>query len=105
MDFQSIDAHALAAKLAGVAGSLASMRFLSGTWPSKLSMAASGSVLAYFGSPFLSEKVGLPEGLAGFLLGMFGMAIASRAWEVIQEFPIGKAWEAAIAFLLGSKRG
>jgi hypothetical protein len=56
-------------------------------------------VLSYFGTPWLSERIGLPEGLAGFLLGLFGMAIMSRAWEWVQTTPVGALWQIVLDWL------
>jgi len=86
----------VAARLAGVAGALVSMRFLQGSRLARLSMALSGAVISYYVSPYLAERVGIPEGLAGFLLGMFGMAVVSRAWEAVQAVPVGPLWQAVV---------
>jgi len=90
------DFDALAAKLAGVLGAVVSMHYLQGSWPARLGMAASGSLVAYYASPYLSLLLGIPEGLAGFLTGMFGMAIVSRGWEAVLAAPIGALWQAVI---------
>lgn len=82
------DAGEWAAKLAGVAGAFVSMRFLQGTRGERLMMAVSGAMLSFYAAPFAAHKLGMPEGLAGFLLGMFGMAIASRVWEWIKTTPL-----------------
>ena len=87
MNIQDFDAFA--AKFAGVLGAAVSMRYLQGSWPARLSMAVSGSLVAYYASPYLSPMLGIPEGLTGFLTGMFGMAIVSRAWEAVQAAPVG----------------
>lgn len=86
-------------KLAGVAGALISMQFLRGTWRSRLAMAVSGAVLAYYASDYVSHRTGLPEGLTGFLVGFFGIAVVSKVWEWFQTAPLGelltaklKAW-------------
>jgi hypothetical protein len=93
----------LAAQLAGVAGSLVSMRYLQGSWPARLSMAASGSLISFYAAPHLAIVTGMPEGLTGFLLGLFGMAVVSRAWEWVQQAPIGGLWQAVIDRIRGSK--
>lgn len=95
------DFDATAAKLAGVLGALVSMRYLQGSWPARISMAISGSLIAYYAAPYLAQMLGIPEGLAGFLLGMFGMAIVSRAWEAVQEFPVAALWQAVIDRIRG----
>ncbi|VTU32375.1 hypothetical protein H4CHR_02999 [Variovorax sp. PBS-H4] len=71
---------------AGIAGALVSMKFLQGTWPEKLGMAAGGSALSYFATTPIAEWLSTPraEGLVGFLVGLFGMAIVSKGYEVIQ---------------------
>lgn len=94
MNIQDFDAFA--AKFAGVLGAAVSMRYMQGSWPTRLSMASSGSLVAYYTSPYLSLTLGIPEGLAGFLTGMFGMAIMSRAWEAVQAAPVGTLWKAVI---------
>ncbi len=90
------DFDAFAAKFAGVLGAAVSMRYLHGSWPVRLSMAMSGSLMAYYAASYLSLRLGIPEGLAGFLTGMFGMAIVSRAWEAVQATPIAALWQAVI---------
>lgn len=67
----------------------------------RISMAASGSLGAYYAAPYLSEVLGIPEGLMGFLVGMFGMAIVSRAWEAVQAVPIPALWQAVIERVRG----
>ncbi|WP_286899873.1 hypothetical protein [Achromobacter sp. UBA2119] len=94
MNIQDFDAFA--AKFAGLLGAAVSMRYLQGSWPARLSMALSGSAVAYYSAPYLSLMLGIPEGLAGFLTGMFGMAIVSRAWEAVQAAPVGALWQAVI---------
>lgn len=86
----------VAVKLAGVLGALVSMRFLQGSWLERLSLAIGGAVLSYFASPYVAERLSMPEGLTGFLLGLFGMAIASKAWETLQLFPMSALWQAVI---------
>lgn len=94
MSIENIDAFA--AKFAGVLGAVVSMQYLQGSWPARLSMALSGSLGAYYAAPYLSVMLGIPEGLTGFLTGMFGMAIVSRAWEAVQAVPIPALWQAVV---------
>lgn len=99
IDMNNLDT--VAVKLAGVAGALVSMRFLQGSWPARLSMAASGALISYYAAPHLSTQLGIPEGLTGFLVGFFGMAVVSRAWEAVQAFPITAIWQAVIDRIRG----
>lgn len=70
---------------AGASGALVSMRFMAGTWFEKLTMALGGSALSFYGTLPLSNWLALSnaEGLLGFLIGLFGMALVSKAYEVI----------------------
>lgn len=72
------------AKLApGVAGAAISMRQWPGTWPEKITMGASGIIISYFLTDWVANKTGLPSGPTGFLLGLFGMMIVGKLWEMI----------------------
>ncbi|GGX11068.1 hypothetical protein GCM10007242_16380 [Pigmentiphaga litoralis] len=95
----------LAVKLAGVAGALVSMRYLQGSLLARISMAASGSLVSYYAAPHVAHLTGMPEGLTGFLLGVFGMAIVSRAWEGVQAVPIALMWQAVIDRIRGRTGG
>lgn len=72
--------------VAGVAGAAVSLRFVQGTWPERLIMAAGGAALSYFASDLIARWLSVPDalGLVGFLTGLFGMAIVSKVYEVIQ---------------------
>jgi hypothetical protein len=87
---------AVAVKLSGLVGAIVSMRFLSGTWPQRIFTALAGAVVSYYFAPWLAIRIGIPEGLTGFLLGLFGMAVLSRGWELVQAAPIGEIWNLAL---------
>ena len=72
--------------ISGSAGSVVSLRFVQGTWYEKILMTFGGAVLSYFATQYVADYVGMQnaEGLVGFLIGLFGMAIASKLYEVIQ---------------------
>lgn len=91
------------AKLAGVAGAVISLRYVEGTRWEKATMAASGSVVAYYFGPYISERLETPETIIGFLLGLFGMAVSKRIWEAIQMAPIAEFWKAAVDRVRGNK--
>ncbi len=91
---EAIDA--LMAKGAGVLGACASLAFLRGSWPERIAMAIGGSVVSYYAAPWMAGTTGLPQGLAGFLLGLFGMAVCGKVWEAIQAAPLGEAWTAVL---------
>jgi len=75
--------------LPGAAGSFVSMLFIKDTWPRRIAMFLAGGALSYFGTPWAVKFVGLDAGFAGFLLGLFGMAIVARVFEAWQTFDLG----------------
>lgn len=78
------DVEMWASRLAGVAGALVSMRFLNGTVFERLLMAVGGAFFSFYAAPWAANRLSLPEGLCGFLLGLFGMSILARLWEWMQ---------------------
>jgi hypothetical protein len=71
--------------LAGVAGALTSMRFVSGTLFERVLMVIGGAFFAFYATEWVAQWLSLPEGLTGFLLGLFGMSVLSRVWEWVQS--------------------
>jgi hypothetical protein len=80
------------AKLSGLAGAFISLNFIKGTWFERITMAVGGSIMSLYIAPYISTKLGLPEGVAGFLVGMLGMAVTAKVWELIQATPIAEIW-------------
>ena len=87
--------------IAGIAGAVVSLKFVQGTWPERVIMAIGGAALSYFASDNMAKWLNVPEalGLVGFLIGLFGMAIVAKVYEVIQMIDAKKAasdmWAAA----------
>ena len=85
--------------IAGVAGSVVSLRFVQGSLFERVIMALGGAALSYFASDNLASWLNVPEalGLVGFLIGLFGMAIVAKVYEVVQMLDATKiasdAWE------------
>lgn len=92
----ALDFDATVTKLAGVAGALASLAFIKGSWPERIAMAVGGAILSLYATPWMVSRTDLPDGLSGFLLGLFGMAVCAKVWDVIQQTPIAEAWAALI---------
>lgn len=99
----NLSPESLAMKLAGLVGAVVSMGFLKGTLPERAFMALSGAALSFYAAPWAAGLTGLPEGLTGFLIGFFGMAILSKAWEWWQSAPVGVWLTTAIKQRLGIK--
>lgn len=93
------DYDVLATKLAGVVGAVVSMRFIQGTVFERMLFAACGSAISFYGAPTFSAKTGLPEGLAGFGLGLFGMAIAAKVHEWLRGAPTEILWQVCVEWL------
>ena len=89
----------IVAKAPGLAGGLASMAFIKGTFKERLSMALCGAALSVYATDYIAQTLTIPPGLAGFLVGLFGMAICSKAWEAIQSAPIHEAWQSVLDFI------
>ena len=75
----------LAKLLAGLAGSVVSLRFVQGTLVERMFMGIGGAALSYYASTPAATWVGVKdaEGLVGFLIGLFGMALMAKVYEVI----------------------
>ena len=76
----------IAKLIAGLAGSVVSMKFVQGTYPERVLMCLGGAALSFYGTTPIYQWVDLQntEGLIGFLVGLFGMAIVAKAYEVLQ---------------------
>lgn len=89
----------LAKLFAGLAGSIVSLKFVQGTYVERGLMCVGGAALSYYATTPVSMWVGLPntEGLVGFMIGLFGMAVVAKLYEVVQLLDSKKiaedAWE------------
>jgi len=93
---------AILAKLSGVAGAALSLAYMKGPPLERITNAVGGALVSLYTSGWLSTKTSMPEGLTGFLMGLFGMAICAKGWELIQTVPLGDVW-AGILQKLGLK--
>lgn len=71
--------------LAGIAGSVVSLRFVQGTMVERVLMAFGGAAFSYYATTPAALAIGVQdaEGLVGFLIGLFGMAIMAKLYEVV----------------------
>lgn len=72
----------------GVIGALSAMLWLKETIIRKISSVIAGSAASYYGTPFglrLFESV--DSNLVAFLIGLFGMAVAAKIFETVEQFP------------------
>ncbi len=73
----------------GVFGSLVATLWIHDTWPRRFAMFLAGAAFSRYGTATAVSWSGLDEGFAGFLLGLFGMALVSGAFEALKANPIG----------------
>ena len=72
----------------GVLGALVALRWVGGT-PWQLAAAFIGGASgAYYGTPHVAGWLGVSAGLSGFLIGLFGMAIASRVFDAVSKIDL-----------------
>jgi len=74
----------------GAIGALVALGWVGGSLWQRASSFVGGAGTAYYGSPLAATWLGASEGLSGFMLGLFGMALAARVFEAIAAFPIAR---------------
>lgn len=72
--------------LPGAVGSLIALAWMKAPWPRKVVMWASGAALSYFAASSAATWANTNEGLAGFLLGLFGMAVVDKVFKTWESF-------------------
>lgn len=94
--------------IAGVAGAFVSLRFVQGSAMERGSMAVGGAVVSYYATSPAALWMGMTnaEGLVGFLIGLFGMAIIAKVYEAIHALDAPRmasdTWEAIRGRIGGS---
>lgn len=74
----------------GVVGALVALRWMPGTPLQRLSSFVGGSAASYYGTDHLAHLMEVSPGLTGFLLGLFGMAVASKVFEALDGLRFGE---------------
>lgn len=82
----NLEEAAITKMLVGFAGAVVSLRFVQGSLFEKVLMVLGGSFFSFYGAPWVANKLGMheAEGLVGFLMGLFGMALITKGYEVVQ---------------------
>lgn len=85
----------------GILGALVAIRYTQGPILMRSSMFLGGASMSYFGAAPISSAMGVMNGagLVGFVLGLFGMAIASKVYEGIAGFPVADVSKAVIDWI------
>ena len=79
--------------------------WLKGSIPRKCGMFAAGWALSFYGAATVAAWLGFNEGFAGFLLGVFGMSIVDKAFEIWQAFKAGEIFQDWLRKRLGVEKG
>lgn len=76
--------------LPGTLGAVVALQWIVGTPMQRVTAILGGSAASYYGTGHLAEMMGTDTGLTGFLIGLFGMAVAAKCFEVLQLVDPGK---------------
>lgn len=94
----------IAKNAAGPIGALSAMLFMKGPLMQRVGMLLPGAALAWYGAKPLSQYANLPEGLAGFLLGLFGMALIAKVLDTLEKFPLGDLIQSFLSKFTGGNK-
>lgn len=81
--------------LPGILGSVGALLWIKAPWPRRVAMVALGSAASFYGGSHIAQLFDMGEGLAGFLVGLFGMSVVDsifRTWaelglsSILREF-------------------
>jgi len=67
----------------GTIGAIVALRWIAGPPLQRIMALVGGIGASYYGSPWAAASAGVDPGLAGFMIGLFGMALASKVFEGI----------------------
>lgn len=85
-----MDMHPEVAKaVPGVLGSLSAVLLMRADWKTSAAIVLPGSALAYYGGAWVGNLVGMPDTLAGYLVGLGGMAFMAKVIETWQRLDLG----------------
>lgn len=65
----------------GTVGAIVALRWISGPPLQRIFSLIGGIGASYYGSGYVAKMMGGDAGLAGFMIGLFGMAAASKVFD------------------------
>jgi len=77
----------------GVLGSLTAMFLVKDTWPRRIGLFVAGVAAAYYGGGWTANQFGADPELAGYLVGLFSMGIAAKAYETLESIQPKELWD------------
>lgn len=81
--------------LPGMLGAMLALRWVEGTPLQRATSFVGGAIASYYGAPFVARALSVDTGLAGFVVGLFGMACAAKIFETIAALNIAGMIERA----------
>jgi len=87
----------------GLLGAMGAMFFMRGAWLVRVGMVIPGGALSLYGSAYAATQTGMPEGLAGFVLGLLGMIFFGKIIDTWQDLELGTILKQWLRKLLGIK--
>ena len=82
----------------GIAGSLLALAFMRRPPLILLGIFFGGCALSFFGTAWLADVLDMEkaDGLVGFLLGLFGMALVAKIYDTIEVVEPALLWKALL---------
>ncbi len=103
-----IDPQTVKQTAPGLIGAIGATFFMRDPWAVRLGMVIPGAALSFYGSGWASQHTGMPEGLAGFLLGLLGMILFGRIISTWQALDLNALlmdlWQSIKARIFGSAK-
>lgn len=75
--------------LPGALGAIVALRWITGTPMQRMASFIGGVAASRYGADHAAAWMGTSAGLTGFLIGLFGMAVAAKVFEAIAAFDLG----------------
>ncbi len=84
----------------GIAGSLTALLFFRDGWRRAIGVFVAGAAIAKFVGPFVAAMIGSSAEIAGYITGLFGIAIVAKIFDMISNFDAkqaaGDLWNAIV---------
>ena len=81
----------------GTLGAIVALRWISGTPLQRIAAVIGGSGTSYYGGDYVAEVTGAHVGLAAWLLGLFGMALAHKLFEALSAMNLSERIDKVLA--------
>ena len=92
--------------LPGAGGSLTALLFFRRGWPMAIALFICGIIAAWYLGSWVAHAMSASREIAGYVTGLFAMAIVAKLFDIIATFEGKEMWGALWSYLLkklGSK--